>query len=348
MISGADVVEASWYGRSKLGVTQRGLLVMLSWLYALGAAVRRQLYRCGFLRQTYLPVPVIVVGNLTVGGAGKTPLTRALASQLRAAGWRPGIVSRGYGRKVAGVHAVRVGDSPDHVGDEPLLYAADGFPVFVGEKRVDAAKALLMANPFVDVLLADDGLQHYALGRDIEVVVFDSRGIGNGRLLPAGPLRESPDRLNNRRVRAQVWQGGSAPPSACLTAGAPCFAMTLVADQVYAVNDHRRRLPLSTFSGQAVRAIAGIGHPDRFFQMLRDWGILVDAMPFPDHFSFKASDIPSTSLPVLMTEKDAVKCQEFSADHDNWYVVPVSAQIEPPLPLIEWLEATSSVHGGKC
>ena len=321
---------------------------MLSWLYAAGAKVRRQLYRCGVLKQTHLSVPVVVVGNLTVGGAGKTPLTRALASQLRAAGWRPGIVSRGYGRVVPGVRSVLVGDKPDLVGDEPLLYAADGFPVFVGEKRVDAAKALLRANPFVNVLIADDGLQHYALGRDIEIVVFDSRGIGNGRLLPAGPLRESPDRLNNRQVRAQVWQGCGAPPSACLTTSAPWFAMTLAADQVYAVNDHHRHLPLSAFSGQAVRAVAGIGYPERFFQMLRDWGILVDAMPFPDHYRYKASDIPSSSVPVLMTEKDAVKCQEFSAGHDNWYVVPVLAQIKPPLPLVEWLEALSIAHGGKC
>ena len=213
MILNPTEVEASWYGRVKLGAVQRGVLIALSWLYAGATVLRRQLYSWGVLKSTRLPVPVVVVGNLIVGGAGKTPLTRALAQQLREAGWHPGIISRGYGRAVPGVRAVGVGDSPRHVGDEPLLYAADGFPVVVGEKRVDAARALLAANPSVDVLIADDGLQHYALDRDIEVVVFDSRGIGNGCLLPAGPLRESPARLRSDRVGAQVWPSRSTSTS---------------------------------------------------------------------------------------------------------------------------------------
>jgi tetraacyldisaccharide 4'-kinase len=241
-----------------------------------------------------------------------------------------------------------VGDSPRHVGDEPLLYADDGFPVVVGEKRVDAARALLTANPSVDVLIADDGLQHYALARDIEIVVFDRRGIGNGQLLPAGPLRESPARLNQPAVRAQVWQAGAAPVPACLASGVPVYSMTLAAGEIYAINNRHHRQSLSALAGQTVRAVAGIGHPERFFKMLRDHGLVVQEYPFPDHHVFRPSDIPTSPAPVLMTEKDAVKCAEFSAGHDNWYVVPVAAQLAPPLPLGEWLKRLAGAPDGDC
>ena len=197
-------VEASWYGRVRLGSVETALLLVLSWGYAAVIWLRRRLYQWGILKTVRLPVPVLVVGNLIVGGAGKTPVARALAQQLKALGWRPGIISRGYGRQVPGVRAVGVGDSPQHVGDEPLLYAQDGFPVFVGEKRAEAGRALLAANPSVNILIADDGLQHLALARDLEVVVFDQRGIGNGRLLPVGPLREPLSRLNASLVRGLI------------------------------------------------------------------------------------------------------------------------------------------------
>ncbi len=338
MILSPDTIEASWYGQSRLGFFRRNLLVILSWIYAGVTALRRKAYACGLLKQTPLPVPVIVVGNLIVGGAGKTPLTRALAQQLLAAGWHPGIISRGYGRAVPGVRAVKRGDSPSHVGDEPLLYAEDGFPVYVGERRVAAAQALLAANPAVDILIADDGLQHYALSRDVEIVVFDSRGIGNGQLLPAGPLREGLNRLGSPRVKGLVFQGkAQALPlayNALLSS-----VMTLIPAAVYALNNRERTCSLSAFTGQAVNAIAGIGHPERFFQMLRDHGLHVTETAFPDHHRYTAVDIPITSLPVLMTEKDAVKCHEFSAGHDNWFVVPVTAQMMPQLPLEQWLSA---------
>lgn len=327
-------IEASWYGRVRLGALQRILLRTLSWIYAAGVWVRRSLYKWGVLKQVRLPVPVLVVGNLIIGGAGKTPVALALAQQLKEMGWRPGIISRGYGRKVPGVRAVGMGDSPQHVGDEPLLYAQQGLPVFVGEKRAEAGRALLAANPGVNVLIADDGLQHLNLARDLEVVVFDQRGVGNGQLLPAGPLRESLARLSDPLVHGVIVQGN---PDQTGWPVLPRFDMSLLPDAAYALNEPTRQIPLKDFAGQSVLAIAGIGHPERFFNMLRNAGLKVEGLHFPDHHDFKAKDVPITRLPVMMTEKDAVKCQDFAAGHDNWFVVPVSARFSPALPLAEWL-----------
>lgn len=338
MILNPQDVEASWYGQKRLGFVQRGLLILLSWLYGGVTCLRRALYDQGLLRRTRLPVPVIVVGNLIVGGAGKTPLTRYLAQALIAAGWRPGIISRGYGRQVPGIRAVGQGDPPRYVGDEPLLYAEDGLPIYVGEQRVAAGQALLAANPSVDILIADDGLQHYALERDIELVVFDNRGFGNGQLLPAGPLREGLERLNDMKMKALVWQGGAPALSNPAIHRYPSFAMRLEPGAVYAVNDRTKEQPLSAFAGQSVIAVAGIGNPERFFQMLRDHGLRVEGKSFPDHHQFTQDDIPVSTCPVLMTEKDAVKCHEFSAGCDRWFVVPVTAHIDPPLPLADWLK----------
>ena len=342
MILNPAAVEASWYGRGRLGLYTRGLLMLLSWLYAGVTQLRRALYAVGILKATPMPVPVIVVGNLIVGGAGKTPLTRALAQQLRAAGWQPGIISRGYGRSVPGVRAVGIGDNPDSVGDEPLLYAADGFPVYVGEQRAAAGRALLAANPAVDILIADDGLQHTALARDIELLVFDQRALGNGRLLPAGPLREGLSRLRNPRVKGVVWQGGVQSLRDPFVDALPAFTMTLAPGAVYALNDRGQTRTLSSFAGQRVQAVAGIGHPERFFQMLRDAGLQVQGHAFPDHHRFTADDLPESDVPVLMTEKDAVKCHEFAAGRAAVYVVPVTALIEPPLPLDCWLKRDNS------
>ena len=329
-----EMVEASWYGRTRLGVVWHAVLVTLSLLYGLIIRLRRQCYALGLLKATRLPVPVLVVGNLIVGGAGKTPVARALAQQLKTLGWHPGIISRGYGRTVPGVRAVGPDDLPSTVGDEPLLYAQDGFPVFVGEQRAAAGRALLAANPGVDILIADDGLQHLALARDLEVVVFDQRGVGNGRLLPAGPLREPLSRLKNALVRGLIIQGQPAQKD---WPRVPRFAMSLVPDQVYPLNQPAEPRSLYSFSGQSVVALAGIGHPERFFTMLRAQGLQVDGRAFPDHHAFEPADMPMTSLPVLMTAKDAVKCREFAAGHDNWFVVPVSASFSPALPLTDWL-----------
>lgn len=331
-----ETVEASWYGRSRLGLFWWYSLSMLSWLYGVIIRLRRVLYRHGVLKQTRLPVPVIVVGNLIVGGAGKTPVACAMAHQLQGMGWHPGIISRGYGRSVPGVRAVGPDDSPRYVGDEPLLYAQDGFPVYVGEQRAAAGLALLRANPGVDILIADDGLQHLALARDLEVVVFDQRGVGNGALLPAGPLREPLTRLNDGCVRGLIVQG---KPDQQDWPDIPRFGMTLIPDQIYRLNQPDHALPLKSLAGQAVVALAGIGNPERFFSMLRDHGLRVDGRSFPDHHEFQSGDMPVTSLPVLMTAKDAVKCRDFAAGHDNWYVVPVSACFAPALPLADWLKS---------
>src|SRR5574343_1789972 len=301
------MVEASWYGRTRRGVFWRVLLTGLSLLYGCLMSLRRQCYAMGLLRSTRLPVPVIVVGNLIVGGAGKTPVARALAQQLKALGWHPGIVSRGYGRAVPGIRAVGPDDLPGHVGDEPLLYAQDGFPVVVGERRVAAGQALLAANPGVDILIADDGLQHLALARALEVVVFDQRGVGNGALLPAGPLREPLTRLNDGCVRGLIVQG---KPDQQVWPDIPRFGMTLIPDQIYRLNQPDHALTLKSLAGQAVVALAGIGNPERFFSMLRDHGLRVDGRSFPDHHEFQSGDMPVTSLPVLMTAKDAVKRSE--------------------------------------
>jgi tetraacyldisaccharide 4'-kinase len=328
-------VEASWYGRDRLGWFWRCCLLVLSWLYELIVCLRRELYKKGMLQQTRLPVPVLVVGNLIVGGAGKTPVARALARQLKGMGWRPGIVSRGYGRKVPGVRAVGPEDSPHDVGDEPLLYAQDGFPVYVGEQRAAAGQALLRANPDINILIADDGLQHLALARDLEVIVFDQRGAGNGQLLPAGPLREPLSRISSGSVRGLIVQGH---PDQQGWPKAPQFEMTLIPESVYRLNQPSHTRLLEDFAGQSVVALAGMGHPERFFTMLRAYGLHVDGHAFQDHHAFQAKDIPMTDLPVLMTAKDAVKCKSFAVGHDNWYVVPVCASFSPELPLGDWLQ----------
>ncbi len=340
MILRPQEIEASWYGRGRLGFFQTALLVFLSWIYGLVVSVRRHLYQWGLLKQVRLPVPVLVVGNLIVGGAGKTPVALSIAQQLKDLGWRPGIISRGYGRKVPGVRAVGVGDSPQYVGDEPLLYAQQGFPVFVGEKRAEAGRALLAANPGVNILIADDGLQHLNLARDIEVVVFDQRGVGNGHCLPLGPLREPLTRLNDPLVRGTIIQGA---PDQSGWPVKPRFELSLIPDAVYRLNQPDQKSLLNDFAGQSVLAVAGIGHPERFFNMLRDAGMKVEGLKFPDHHDFQAKDIPPTVLPVMMTEKDAVKCSNFADRHDNWFVVPVSARFTPALPLAEWLSEHSAV-----
>ena len=332
-------VEASWYGRARLGRFWRCLLLLLSRAYGLIILLRRALYRKGLLQQTRLPVPVVVVGNLIVGGAGKTPVARAIARQLQAMGWHPGIISRGYGRSVPGVRPVGPDDAPEYVGDEPLLYAQDGFPVFVGEKRAHAGSALLAANPAVDILIADDGLQHLGLARDLEVVVFDQRGVGNGQLLPAGPLREPLSRLKDRLVRGLIVQGD---PDQRGWPRIPQFELTLIPEPVYRLNQPSDTRFLTDLACQSVVALAGMGHPERFFHMLRAHGLVVDGRAFDDHHMFQEKDIPVTHLPVLMTAKDAVKCKTFAVGHDNWYVVPVSAQFSPELPLGDWLQGINA------
>lgn len=308
----ADRLESAWYGTGHAPWWTGPLAA----LYGALTRLRRGLYRLGVLRSTRLAVPVVVIGNLSVGGTGKTPVTIAVAEALRRRGYKPGVVSRGYGGTQKTPVLLGAAPDPAVVGDEPCLIRASGVAVAVGRDRPAAAKLLIEAG--CDVVIADDGLQHYALARDVEICVIDGvRRFGNGRLLPAGPLREPLSRLE--RVDFRICNGGVLAPGD--------VAMQLQGGSVRAlVDDHVK--PLTDFSGQAVHAVAAIGHPFRFFASLRAQGLQVIEHAFPDHHAFVAGDLAfADGLPVLMTEKDAVKCVRFA--QPQWWAVPVRAALPP-------------------
>lgn len=270
---------------------------------------------------------MIVVGNLGVGGAGKTPLTIHLAQALRARGRRPGIVSRGYRGRVEATLEVDPGADPAQVGDEPVLLARRaGCPVVVGRDRVAAARHLLAAHPDCDLLLCDDGLQHYRLRRDVEIALFDERGAMNGWCLPAGPLREPLARL--REVDAVVLNGTVAEPPAA--GGRPVFAMRLRADGFTALDGTQEPRPAAAFAGQVLHAVAGIGAPARFFAQLAGMGLAFEAHAFPDHHDYRAGDLAFTGDAILTTEKDAVKLARLSLPLPVW-VLPVTADASPDI-----------------
>ena len=298
-----------WYGGVAPG---RGLRLAAS-LFAGIVALRGWLYRRGLLRTHRLRVPVLVVGNLVAGGTGKTPLTIALARGLVAQGWRPGIVSRGYGRQSQEPVRAGAGVPPEICGDEPLLIARQtGLPVFVDSDRVAAARQLVAHG--CNLVIADDGLQHRRLGRDIEIEVLDGeRRHGNGRLIPAGPLREPA----GRRVDLRVVNGGTPIGDE--------WPMRLVLGDAEPLDGGTAR-PLASFIGMPVHAVAGIGNPGRFFQALRDLGLAPIEHPFPDHHAFTQEDLRfSPPHPLLMTEKDAVKCLDLALPAA--YAVPVRAEL---------------------
>jgi tetraacyldisaccharide 4'-kinase len=307
-------LQEVWYGGGEPG----WLLRVLAAIFAGLGGLRRGLYRNGLLRRVRLPVPVIVVGNITAGGTGKTPLTIALVDALRARGFRPGVVSRGHGARQRAPLRVRPDSDPAQVGDEPCLIAqTTGAPVVVARDRAAAARLLLAGPDAPDVVIADDGLQHYRLGRDIEICVIDGeRRFGNGRLLPAGPLREPATRAAACDFR--VVNGGAAAPGET--------AMTLTGDEAVALSAASARRKLGDFARQRVHGVAGIGNPGRFFARLRAAGLDAIEHAFADHHAFSAADLRfGDELPVLMTQKDAVKCAAF-ADERMW-TVPVRAQL---------------------
>ena len=304
-------LERYWYSINGIAL----LLLPLSLLFGGMAWLRRQAYRFGLKRSQRFPVPVIVVGNITVGGTGKTPLVTWLARHLRQQGWRPGIVSRGYGGKAAHwPQQVRADSDPGSVGDEAVMLAAlTGSPVCVGPDR-PAAVSDLLAHTDVDIVISDDGMQHYALARDLEIAVIDGeRRLGNGFLLPAGPLREPKRRLKRVDLVLVNGRGGEGE-----------FSMKLFQPSVHALHEDRSA-EIGEFAGSAAHAVAGIGNPERFFDLLDRHGIEVRRHPFADHHPFSAKDLSfDDELPVLMTEKDAVKCRRLPCR--NCWVVHVDAQ----------------------
>jgi len=288
-------------------------LTLLFWLLS---ACRRLCYRIGLFKTQQIGVPVIVVGNITVGGNGKTPVVIRLCEWLKQHGYQPGVVSRGYGGKSAEYPlTVSAESDPKIVGDEPVLIRQRlGCPLVVDPKRARGAR-YLKEKLHCNVIVCDDGLQHYRLQRDLEILVVDAdRRFGNGRCLPAGPLREPVARARRVDLVILNGDGGDAGPRMRLTPG-PAVSLTKPAV----------RRALTDFRGSRVTAVAGIGHPERFFAMLRRLGLDIDARPYPDHHRFSAADLATWPAgPVLMTEKDAVKCRGLSGA-DAWYV-PVDAQ----------------------
>ena len=307
--------EQHWYRLSALSLA----LWPASLFYGLLVAVRRLAYRSGALQAVRLPLPVIVVGNIVAGGTGKTPLVLWLAAMLKNNGWKPGILSRGYRGSAAEPMEVAAASPVDLVGDEPLLLARHGgCPVWIGRERARAASGLLAAHPECDVLILDDGLQHYRLARDIEIAVEDERGTGNGFLLPAGPLREPASR------RVDVWVANTA---SCGTHN-PCFRMDLRGDTFRRVDASHASAPAALFAGKRVHAVAGIGNPQRFFDHLARLGMATVNHAFPDHHAYTASELDFGDCEaLLMTEKDAVKCEAFAREH--WYALQVEADLAP-------------------
>jgi tetraacyldisaccharide 4'-kinase len=329
----AACLTRNWLRRGPLA----WLLWPLSLLFRALVGVRRRLYRIGWLTSVRLPVPVVVVGNNFIGGTGKTPVTIWLVEALRCAGFRPGVISRGYGSSGSvdtGLDAPRQvmhDSSPASVGDEPLLIAQrTGCPVMVGRDRVAAGRALLAARPEVNIIVSDDGLQHYALERQVEIVLFDARGIGNGWTLPAGPLREGAAR------RGDFTLLNAVQPTPALIGSLPgkVISMQLVGDMAEQLSDPAQCTPLHALPPGRVLAAAGIGDPARFFTMLRAAGLVFDEMPLADHYDFSKNPfVDSDAQVILITEKDAVKCRrmdDLKQDPRLW-VVPVTARIDAAL-----------------
>lgn len=335
-------MQRVWYEGGRFG----WLLLPLSAIYGLISGGRRFLYRNGLMKSRAAPVPVIVVGNITAGGTGKTPTVIWLASELRARQFVPGIVSRGYGgSQSSSPMRVDVNSSADVVGDEPVLIARHSdCPVVVAADRVRAAE--MLAEEGVDVIIADDGLQHYRLERDYEICIIDgSRALGNRRLLPAGPLREPPERLAH--VDQLLINGSMKNRENLLGAEQDALEFELVASEARRLDGSATRR-LELFSSTTVHAVAGIGNPGRFFEQLRALGIQVIEHAFPDHARLELKDLEfGDNFDVFMTEKDAVKL-DTTANDKFWYV-PVTLQMDPvyAAPLIEQIESRLRNAGGK-
>ena len=316
MSTSADsFLQRVWYDRHAQWLSL--ILLPLSWVFGVAVACRRVAYRIGLLPRVRVARPVVVIGNVTVGGTGKTPFTIWLAAQLQAKGKRVGIVLRGYGGNSSHWPRDVSGDSaPEEVGDEAVLLASrTGAIVVAGPDRVAAAQRAIERG--AEIVLSDDGLQHYRLARDREIVVIDGRrGVGNRRLLPAGPLREPVSRLAQADLRVVSWRDGSAR---ALTPVPATIQASARLSEAWALVGGETR-PVATFKGSRVHAVAAIGHPQQFFAALKELGIEVAPHALPDHARLTAADISfPDALPVLMTEKDAVKSRAI-ADQRHWAV----------------------------
>jgi len=304
------------------------VLLPLATVFGCLVTLRRACYKAGVFMSYRLPVPVIVVGNITAGGTGKTPLVLWLCDFLRDKGYKPGIVSRGYGGRGQTME-VRESSPPDIAGDEPVLLARRSrCPVWIGRDRVAAARALIAAHPGCNVIVADDGLQHYRLQRDFEIAVVDgSRGTGNGLPLPAGPLRETASRLAQVDAVVVTGKSFSAP------APAASFAMALDGSEFRNLLNPAFHQEARAFLGRRVHAVAGIGNPARFFDHLQRLGLSFAAHAFPDHHAYARSDLDfGDAEAIIMTEKDAIKCVEFA--RENHWVLPVDARVEAALGIL--------------
>ncbi|HEX5339337.1 MAG TPA: tetraacyldisaccharide 4'-kinase [Gammaproteobacteria bacterium] len=306
-----DWLLRHWYGEWPIWV-----LIPSTWVFVILTTLRRGLYRVGILLPGSLPVPVIVIGNINIGGSGKTPFTLWLCRVLREAGYKPGIITRGYGGKSRRWPQLATADSdPREVGDEAVLLAGrSGVPVAVGQDRI-AAATLLIERHKLDLILSDDGLQHYRLPRRVEIIMLDGRrGLGNGWRLPAGPLREAAGRLQEADF-VVVKNGETLPDEA--PADAVHMRLELTGAVSLADGSHRR---LEDFAGQRVHAVAGIADPDQFFAALAAHGLRADGRALPDHAAPDPRALVfDDELPVFMTEKDAVKCKAMRLEN-HWYV----------------------------
>lgn len=296
------LLERAWLGRGPLAVA----LLPLAWLFGTLTGLRKALYRVGLLRAQPLPVPVLVVGNLIVGGAGKTPTVMAVVALLHRRGFTPGIVSRGYGRASNDALDVQPSTAAADCGDEPLLLRwRTGAPVVVGRDRAAAARALLQAHPAVDIVVSDDGLQHLQLARDAQVLVFDERGAGNGWLLPAGPLREAlPASVPARSVVLYNAAAASTPLPGSVAERSLAGVIELAA---WRSGQAASKAALDALRGRPLVAAAGVARPNRFFEMLRQHGLQISPLPLPDHHGFATLPWPAGTADVVLTEKDAVK-----------------------------------------
>ena len=293
-------------------------LLPLSAIYLLISFARKYLYRFNLLKSFKIQVPVIVIGNITSGGTGKTPLVIHLANELKKNGYHPGIISRGYGSKRNGVSEVNKKSDVENIGDEPILiHKHTHLPVFIAKDRVLAAKALIKKYKKIDVILSDDGMQHYRLRRDIEILVIDgTRRFGNGYLLPAGPLREPKRKVKS--VDAIVCNEKKVIDGSYLMKYKSYFLINLKT---------KKKIPLNKVRLNNLHAVAGIGNPDRFFNYLKALGLVFDSSSYKDHYRFTKKDFKTMNdKNIIMTEKDAVKCEKFA--RDNFWYLPVVAEID--------------------